>query len=162
MNIELVIYKNNESQKERIKDLTQKTNQFNLTTKRYTLNEVESFLENDLVFTFKATDRFGDSGIVGLAIIKVDKGTANIDTFLLSCRILGRGIEIEFLTQILKDLKNKGVNKVNAQYIPTEKNAQTKDFLAKQNFILNGDNQYSIDLNKSTLNNKDYIKVRYE
>ena len=85
--------------------MSQKTNQFNLVTKRYTDGDIQNFINdsNSDVYTLSVTDKYGDSGITGLCIILFDnsKKSAEIDTFLMSCRIIGRNIEFAFMDFII-------------------------------------------------------------
>ncbi len=125
----------------RVAQLTQKTNQFNLTTKRYSEAEIQSFVANkdyDL-FYLKLSDRFGDFGIVGVAILKYEKDVGVFDTFLLSCRVLGRGIEEIFLAHCLKIIQGKGKRSAIGQYVPTRKNVMVKDFYEKRGFRVCGE-----------------------
>jgi FkbH-like protein len=115
----------------RIAQMTQKTNQFNLTTLRFTETEIErSINQGEMVSCARVSDKFGDSGITIASIINIDqtKKEADIKLLLLSCRILGNGIENEYLKIILNDLFKKGVKTVYATFIPTNKNKQTKMF----------------------------------
>lgn len=121
----------------RIAQLTQKTNQFNLTTLRYSEAEIKTLSEakDADVFSIKVRDRFGDSGLVGVGITKYSQdGTALIDSFLLSCRVLGRGVEDAFLIQMLQRAKQRGCRTAKGVYVPTKKNGQTQDFYTKQGF----------------------------
>ena len=122
----------------RLAQLSQKTNQFNLTTRRRTENELrEMAARGNAIFSLAVKDRFGDSGIVGLAIITppdARDGIAEIDTFLLSCRVLGRRIEEEFLREIVDRTAAAGAKKICGKFIATTKNAQTADFFPKQKF----------------------------
>lgn len=137
---------------QRIAQMTQKTNQFNLTTKRYTEEQIRTMLNAGYeIWTLSVQDKFGDNGVTGLAIIAIDGNNATIDTFLLSCRILGKGIESEFLTALLSYLQQKGIQKVHAQYIPTLKNSQVADFYDKLNF--------SLKTNKSDTKDKLYEMI---
>lgn len=122
----------------RIAQLTQKTNQFNLTTKRYTETDIKNLADNpnSEVIYLKLQDRFGDMGIVGVCIIILKKDVAVFDTFLLSCRILGRKVEDVFLDYCLKLCCIKGANLATGQYLPTKKNMQVKDFYQKRGFKL--------------------------
>ncbi len=110
----------------RIAQMTQKTNQFNLTTRRYTEDEVRQCLNNGWhVFCIAVRDRFGDNGITGTVFLKpVDELTVEVDELLLSCRILGRGIEEAFFKTVLNLLRLDGYRKVKAAYLPTAKNGQ--------------------------------------
>jgi FkbH-like protein len=120
----------------RITRLTQKTNQFNLTTRRYSEADIKKYMEAvDVdVLSLRLLDQFGDSGLVGVCILKYIGQRAFVDTFLLSCRVLGRGVEDVFIIQALKMARQHGCNAVIGEYYPTGKNAQVKDFYTKQGF----------------------------
>lgn len=121
----------------RIAQLTQKTNQFNLTTKRYSETDLYSLIDNGYnIFPINVSDRLGNSGITGLIILSVDYGnkSAEIDTFLLSCRILGKDIEIAFMNFILNKMKMNGIHLIKGIYIKTAKNGQVADFYEKMGF----------------------------
>jgi len=119
----------------RIAQLTQKTNQFNLTTRRYSEDDIKGFINSgsDVIY-IRLRDRFGDSGIVGVCILKYKNKTAIFDTFLLSCRVLGRGVEDAFLVQALKLSKIRGCKEGIGMYIATRKNTQVKNFYGSQGF----------------------------
>ena len=138
LNIKLTFYKDDKRFISRLAQLTQKTNQFNLTTKRYTEKDIEEFIKskNYIVYALEYEDIFGNEGIIGESIIKLNKDTAYIDTFLLSCRVIGRNVEYNFINKILEDLKKLGIKKVYAEYIPTKKNILVKDFYDKVGFQL--------------------------
>lgn len=148
LEIKLSIQKVNGMNISRIAQMTQKTNQFNLTTRRYTENDIQKLItENAKIWCLSVRDRFGDSGITGVIIVKNDK----IDELLLSCRILGKKIEFVFVSKILTTLKEEGLKLLKAEYLPTLKNSQVKEFYEKCGFSLlkedvNGEKQYSIDL----------------
>jgi FkbH-like protein len=120
----------------RVAQLTQKTNQFNLTTKRYTEADIKTLAEqhNSDVFYIKVYDKFGDSGIVGACILRYQGSKAVIDSFLLSCRILGRYVEDIFLRETLKLAQKKGYSEVIGQFFATKKNSQAAQFYVKQGF----------------------------
>lgn len=135
LNIEMDIIPANEFNIARIAQMTQKTNQFNLTTKRYTEGDITNFINNgDLVYCLSVRDKFGDNGITGAIIIKTEDSSASIDSLLLSCRILGKEIETAFLKSVLNILRSNGITKVNAKYIPTAKNALVSEFYDKLGF----------------------------
>ena len=126
----------------RIAQMTQKTNQFNLTTYRYTDTDLQGFVEKGAqIYCLSVKDRFGDNGITGCIIIK--KGTTDnivvIDTLLLSCRILGKGIEVAFVRKVLDILKSQGIEQIESYYIPTQKNIQVAEFYDKLGFTLSPD-----------------------
>ncbi|MDP7194744.1 MAG: HAD-IIIC family phosphatase, partial [SAR202 cluster bacterium] len=128
LELKITIYQDDKTIIPRISQLSQKTNQFNLTTKRYTEGNIKSFIEKDVskVISFSVSDKFGDSGITGLCIINFHDETqsAEIDTLLMSCRIIGRNIEYAFIDYIIKIIKEKKANVVKASYIQTQKNEQ--------------------------------------
>ena len=117
--------------------LTQKTNQFNLTTRRYSEDDLEKFLSGGWkIWTVSATDRFGDYGVVGLLMAEPKGDVWRVDNFLMSCRILGRGIEDKTVDFLFGEAKKNGIKTILAEYIATSKNEQAKDFWDKQGFGL--------------------------
>ncbi len=120
----------------RVAQLTQKTNQFNLTTRRYTEQQVLEFTRDPKyrVYYLKSRDRFGDNGIVGVAISVLHGNICEIDTFLMSCRVIGRTLEKAMLSQIAQDASSTGARCVEGWYIPTAKNAPAKDFYSFNGF----------------------------
>jgi len=125
LQIEVCIRCNDISHLERITQLINKTNQFNLTTKRYDLSQIEALMQHGFVYDFSVTDIFGDMGIVGVVI--VDENI--IDTFVMSCRVLGRGIE----ERILGIITSKHPH-LQASYIKTDKNALVEHFYEQNGF----------------------------
>jgi FkbH-like protein len=135
----------------RLSQLTQKTNQFNLTTRRYNEHQMQEFIVDAewLVADFSLADVFGDSGIVGLALFHiVTPQQAELDTFLMSCRVIGREAEAAFLHALLRRLAAQGVNEVVATYSPTPKNDLIKSFLPDQGFEQCAEGRYRRDLCK--------------
>jgi FkbH-like protein len=149
----------------RAAQMTQKTNQFNLTTRRYTDADLRNKLSaGSRIFTLSVRDKFGDSGITGLCIIDFAGETAYLDSFLLSCRILGKHIEDAFLNFVLNQLKQQGVKTVQAQYIPTAKNMQVKDFYTNNGFqtIVQDEKiytEYNIDISLQIFTLKPHFKI---
>lgn len=153
LDIHIDVIAANEFNVPRIAQMTQKTNQFNLTTHRYTEADINTFIENgDYVYCISVRDKFGDNGITGAIIIKRDGDTIDIDSLLLSCRILGKDIEIAFVKSVLNKLFREGVIKVKATYIPTLKNGQVAEFYDQIGFKLqseeNGVKIYQLSLNR--------------
>ena len=127
----------------RIAQLTLKTNQFNLTTRRYQEEDVETLAQDytKLIGCAQTQDKFGDNGITGVYIVNknhVDKEWF-IDTFLLSCRVMGRGIEDAMMGYILSKAKEEGVIKVKAEFIPTKKNKPCEQLLPNFGFKKEGE-----------------------
>ncbi|MBM4149926.1 MAG: HAD-IIIC family phosphatase [Lentisphaerae bacterium] len=120
----------------RIAQLTQKTNQFNLTTKRYSEDDIRSLAGSSRsnVMYVKVSDRFGEYGIVGVCILKYEDRRATLDTFLLSCRVLGRGVEDAFLAEALSLARARGFEIARGEYCATQKNGQVADFYVKRGF----------------------------
>lgn len=153
LEMKLVIESANDFSIQRIAQMTQKTNQFNLTTRRYTDVDIKSFLfKGALIYTLCVSDKFGENGITGCIIIKNN----HIDSFLLSCRILGKGIEKAFMYYVLNILKSKGIQIVTAEYLPTVKNVQVKGFYEDCGFTCesvarDGSKRYVINLQKVDL-----------
>ena len=128
----------NEESLVRAAQLTQKTNQFNLTTIRYTEVDIAERMRdsNWVLRTVQVKDRYGDNGIVGLVMTKKEKEQLSIDTFLLSCRVIGRTIETAMLAFILKIAKTENFHSVVGKIIPTQKNVPARDFYRQHNFKL--------------------------
>ncbi len=122
----------------RMTQLTQKTNQFNMTTRRYGEADIERFSRDSswLVLGFSVTDKFGPSGLVGVILAEKNKEIWRLDTFLMSCRVLGRKIEETMLTYVMKEAHASGAKKMVGEFIPTEKNAPAKIFYKEQAFQL--------------------------
>ena len=142
----------------RIAQLTQKTNQFNLTTRRYTEADISSLIyEGHKVYSASVKDKFGDNGITAVCILKIISTTkVEIDTMLLSCRILGRLIEFALMKKLLNMLQLDGIDEVHALYIPSAKNEQAASFYdklgfevleheASKSYTLRINNQYKIE-----------------
>ena len=105
--------------------MTQKTNQFNLRTKRYSMNDILKLNKKEYteIKLISLKDLYGDHGIIGLMILKkIDKYSIFIDTFLISCRVFGRYLETWMLYEIKKICKKKGIKKIYGEHIVTDKN----------------------------------------
>jgi FkbH-like protein len=149
----------------RVSQLTQKTNQFNLTTRRYGEAEIRAFLQNPeaAVFYLKLSDRTGNLGIVGVAIIKYSERVAEIDTLLLSCRVIGRGAEDALLAHILTSARARGCTSVRGRYLLSKKNVQVADFYRQRGFRLAAESavrsEWEISLDQEPYRAPDWIKV---
>jgi FkbH-like protein len=166
LEIRLTIEKLNEFNKARFAQMTQKTNQFNLTTRRYTETEIQSLADNGaLAYGLRVRDKFGDNGLTGLIIVLPKKDTAYIDTLLLSCRILGRKIESAFVAFILMKLKDTGIRKVMASYIRTTKNGQVENFYENIGFskkkVLSDCTEYELILEGKDFSMSEIYTVEY-
>ena len=120
----------------RIAQLTNKSNQFNLTTKRYTQAEIEEVNEDKVHITLygKLEDKFGDNGVVSVVIGSIKKKTLDIDLWIMSCRVLKRDMEFAMMDELVAKCKVKGITEIIGHYYPTAKNGMVKDFYALQGF----------------------------
>lgn len=118
----------------RVAQLTQKTNQFNLSLIRRSLTEIQDLKKTSLILVLNLKDRFGDYGLVGTAIFNQKNEYLYLDTFLMSCRALGRGVEQSFLSTIFDIADQKGLKMVLAPYNLGQRNGQVKTFLLKMRF----------------------------
>jgi FkbH-like protein len=120
----------------RLAQLTQRTNQFNLTTRRYDvsqLHEISDDADARLVW-LELQDRFGANGIVGCGILHRQGDTAVIDSLLLSCRIIGRGAETVLVNRLATHAREMGASKLVGEYIPSDRNAQVEDLYGRLGF----------------------------
>jgi FkbH-like protein len=122
----------------RIAQLTQKTNQFNLTTRRYTEAQITEMAKQAgwSIFSIRVRDRFGDHGLVGVAIAHDQGEQCEIDTFLLSCRVIGRTVETALLAHLAKSAAERGCKRLQGWFLPTRKNAPARDFYSEHGFEL--------------------------
>jgi FkbH-like protein len=125
-----------QSQQARISQLTQRTNQFNLSTIRRTEAEIEALLSipKTACWGIEVADRFGDYGLVGVVITRDEPPALFLDTFLLSCRVLGRGVENAILSLLKRYCREKGLERLEADFYPTEKNQPFLEFIGKTNW----------------------------
>ncbi|MBQ4536975.1 MAG: HAD-IIIC family phosphatase [Lachnospiraceae bacterium] len=129
------------AQVERLTQLVNKTNQFNLTTKRYTQGEIQEVLADPgkLVYLYRVEDRFGDNGVVAVVIVEclddvatsAGESIAVIEEFAMSCRVMGKNIEDAILDQVEEDLQRRGVKRLRGIYLPTAKNKPVEDLYAQ-------------------------------
>jgi len=138
LNIEVDIYKNYVNHLKRISQLTLKTNQFNTTTLRFNELQIEEKLNNskNLIYSVNVKDKFGDSGITGVAILNTKDNKWMIENFLLSCRVLGRNIENVILEFIINEAKKNDINYIEAHFIPSNKNMIAASIFQNNNFTL--------------------------
>jgi FkbH-like protein len=154
LDIEISLKLNDEQSLARYSQLTQKTNQFNLRTVRYTEQDIRNLLlsETHDLFSISVRDKFGESGITGLCILKYDTHAASIDTFLLSCRIIGRKIEFKMMNSIIEYLIQQNVQFLHAEYKRTAKNELAQNFLENCGFVAIGISdsvkRYNMELNR--------------
>ena len=120
----------------RISQITLRTNQFNLTTERLQLTDIQRLHADPDAYVLEVhtADRFGDNGLVGAVLARRDGGTLHIDNFLLSCRVFARGVEQSALAALLEHARTTGATAVVGTYRPSPKNAKVRDFYARAGF----------------------------
>ena len=150
----------------RAAQLTQKTNQFNLTTIRYTEVELSEKLNDPewMQVTVQVTDRYGDNGIVGFMMAKKESKNLLINTFLLSCRVIGRTIETAMLAFICQYAKANKLKKIFGEIIPTQKNIPVRDLFQQHEFILlesdtNGRSMWQYTIKEDLLPYPDWLHI---
>jgi FkbH-like protein len=134
----------------RITQLINKTNQFNLTTIRRTLDEVRELASSSdfRVYGLRVTDKFGEYGLTGVIVVWIspDQRRWTLDTLLLSCRVLGRGVETALIGALVDDARREGAVEFAASFIPTAKNALSASFLPNQRFTRVSDQEWHLAL----------------
>lgn len=148
----------------RIAQLTQRSNQFNLRTVRYTDDDIKRIAEDDGYITIYYTlrDKVGDHGLVSVVILeKETEGELFVDTWLMSCRVLKRGMEEFIINKMVETASSYGYEVINAEYLPTSKNRLVKDTYETMGFSRTGDNTFRLNiLDFKEL--KTYIKEEYK
>ena len=126
------------SQLARVAQLTQRTNQFNLSTRRRSEAEVARLLDEDgtLALSVTVSDRFGDYGLVGVVFTRPEGRALGIDTFLLSCRVLGRGVEDAILAALGGLCRERGLERLQALFVPTARNEPFREFIARLPWVV--------------------------
>lgn len=138
---------------ERLTQLVNKTNQFNLTTKRYELSAMQRLLQDagKRVYLYRVKDCFGDNGIVAAVIVDLTEAVPMIDTFVMSCRVMGRNIENAIIEDIERELYRQGYTSLRAKYLPTAKNRPVENLFEKLDYRIlaadkTGEKLYEITL----------------
>ncbi|HEY6301535.1 MAG TPA: HAD-IIIC family phosphatase [Terriglobales bacterium] len=150
----------------RVAQLTQKTNQFNLTTRRYSEAQIAEMARQPewRISSIRVRDRFGDHGLVGVAIAHDEGEQCEIDTFLLSCRVIGRTVETALLAQLAESAAQRGRKRLVGWFLPTKKNVPARDFYPQHGFErqeINGTGSlWTLDLKRLTLRCPDWIKLQ--
>jgi len=147
--------------------MTQKTNQFNLTTKRYTEEQLREMAEKGAnIYCANVKDKFGDNGITIAAIFIENDKMVYLDSYLLSCRILGREIEKVTLLKLIEEINRDKNKQIKAQFIPSKKNSIAADFLDNIGFVhikteeKTGTKHYVFDMNKKPAI-KTFYKIKF-
>ena len=149
----------------RVAQLTQKTNQFNLTTRRYSEQQIAELAKKPawVVYAVRVKDRLGDNGLVGAVITQDTEDLTDIETFLLSCRVVGRTVETAILSFLIDQCRQGGRTKLQGWFSPTKKNDLAKEFYARHKFQVVEENGrgtlWSLDLDKSEITCPEWIQL---
>jgi FkbH-like protein len=148
LQMELTIREADSLSTPRIAQLTQKTNQFNLTTRRYSESEITQLASSrDFgVYYAQLRDRFDDSGIIAVAILRREASKAHIDTLLMSCRVIGRGVESALLAHIAARATELGASELVGEYLPTAKNSLVANLFPEHGFAQGAGHDWRLKL----------------
>jgi FkbH-like protein len=146
----------------RVAQLTQRSNQFNLRTIRYTEEDIQRiiFSPDYITLSFNLKDKFGDHGLIAALILNNRSISLFIDTWVMSCRVLKRGMEKFIINEIVKVAKSKKINQIVGEYLPTPKNAIVKDLYPSLGFYLENQ-QWVLDIISFTPH-EIYIDAKYQ
>jgi FkbH-like protein len=167
LDLRVDLLRNNTAQVERISELTRKSNQFNLTTLRLSPGEIRNRMENPAtpVYSLTVQDRFGSAGLTGVLLLTCAADAARVDAFLMSCRVIGRGVEFSIWPDIARDAQARGCKIIQAEYRPTPKNMQVADFYDRLGLPLveelDGVRHYRATLDDFNPKRTDWIKVTH-
>ena len=149
----------------RVSQLTQKTNQFNLTTRRYTEQQIAGMAAapNWRVWSLRVKDRYADNGLVGVAIARVDGEVCEIDSFLMSCRVIGRTLETALLAHLAADARERGAKVLQGWFRPTKKNAPALEFYREHGFEVAERTEegvlWKFDLTRQTIPPPEWVSI---
>ena len=159
------IHRMRDTELERVVQLINKTNQFNVTTKRYTQAEVEEIAAdpNNAVYVVYSSDKYGDSGLISVIILMGSEADVRIDTFLMSCRVMGRKLE----DVILNELAARYQKKMIGEFIPTAKNAPVRELFDRLGFspVSDDDGHKVYEFDGNSYRKKEfssYKEIRFE
>jgi FkbH-like protein len=149
----------------RVAQLTQKTNQFNLSTRRYTEQQIASMAEDPGwgVYSIRVRDRFGDNGLVGVAIASYRETQCEIDTLLLSCRVIGRTVETALLSALADNARHRGLRSITGWFIATKQNEPAKNFYSSHGFTCTATDGprslWELDLDRNPIRRPEWIQL---
>ena len=151
----------------RTAQLTQKTNQLNMTTRRYTEQQIAELAGRRrlgvLYGTVRVEDRFGDNGLVGVAIVHYEEEAVEIDTLLLSCRVIGRTVETAMLAFLAEESRSRGARRLDGWFLPTPKNQPAANIWRSHPVRTGGDGgsgtKWSLDLTQAEIQSPEWIRV---
>jgi FkbH-like protein len=133
----------------RISQLFLRSNQFNVTTHRYSEAECTSMMADEarcIPLQASLADRFGDHGLISIVVAWADTDALRVSDWLMSCRVLGRGVEQFLMNRIVNTARERGLERVRGEYIPSAKNGMVKDFWSKFGFENVADGQWEMNV----------------
>jgi len=147
LGLTVTLTKNDAARIPRISELSQKSNQFNLTTVRYARGEIEALMADPqaAVWSLEVADKFGAAGLTGVAVVRYADDAAVIEALFMSCRVLGRGVEFAIWPTILTEAAAHGCARIEAAYRPTDKNGQAADFYDRLGLTRSGEANGELD-----------------
>ncbi|MDY6836566.1 MAG: HAD-IIIC family phosphatase [Thermodesulfobacteriota bacterium] len=165
LSMKLTVYEVGEAETPRVAQLTQRTNQFNMTTRRYSEVDIKYFRNSPahLLRAYHLEDRFGDNGIIAVVVVKMDRETWYLDSFLMSCRVIGRAVETAILALLIQEAKRASAAVLKADFLPSEKNTPARDVYAKHGFRKVEESpeciQWEIDVAEASLEGPEFFEV---
>ncbi|MBL9039384.1 MAG: HAD-IIIC family phosphatase [Archangium sp.] len=151
----------------RVAELSQKSNQFNLTTTRYTEGDIQNLMRDPTaaVYSLHVADRFGDHGLTGVAVVRYRGETTVVENFLMSCRVIGRGVEFVVWNHIFKTAQAKGTTRVEGEFVRSAKNVLVEEFFDQLGLPrLEADakhHRYAANFSQLALKPYDHVEVIY-
>lgn len=168
LNIEVELTRNAAGNISRISELSMKSNQFNLTTKRYSVAEIERMMQDPDhdVYSLVVSDKFGGAGLTGVVVLRYANAIAFVENFFMSCRVIGRGVEFAIWSQLFADAVQRNCTELRSEFIPSLKNAQVADFYDRLGMSLLTETegcvrQYGIATYSFVAPETSWIKINY-
>lgn len=166
LGLKVTLQRNAIDQLGRISELMNKSNQFNLTTRRLMPGDVARLMESEraTVYSFSVSDRLADHGITGVLITEDEGDAVIVQSFLMSCRVIGRGVEFSVWRAVIDDARSRGKTVLRATYVPSAKNAQVADFydrlgLNKTDEHGDGSRHYMAQVSSVRLADSDWVEL---
>jgi len=167
LELKVELTRNARANASRISELSKKSNQFNLTTRRYSVAEIEQMMVSDshCVYSLVVNDKFGNAGLTGVVIMRYEGIVAIVENFLMSCRVIGRGVETGIWNRIVTEAMQRGCTELRAAYLPSSKNAQVVDFYDRLGLPMNkeseGARHYTIAIADFAILPQPWIEMTY-
>ena len=167
LELQVELTRNAEASVARISELSQKSNQFNLTTRRYTQAEILAAMASGdrAVYSLVVKDKFGSAGLTGVGVIRYRDDTAEVEAFLMSCRVIGRGVEFAIWPHIARDAARCGCSYLCGRFVRTAKNALVERFYDQLGLALDssteGERVYTAPLSAIGTERAKWVDVRY-